>query len=108
MNEDNNLYAQLAERVRQGDSEASTELSRQLEPQMVHMVRRALRHRTGNSPLERWAIQEANQLARNRRIYSTEVAEWLTSQVARNMCARFIDSLETGSTSATVWDTVRC
>src|SRR5262249_40246673 len=88
MGDDNGLEV-LAARLRQGDPAAAAEFKGFLEPQMIHIVRRALQGGTANSAIDQWI------LATVRRMVSTPgtPSERFASQVARVLCQAIIDRL---------------
>jgi hypothetical protein len=80
---------ELEARVSRGDTAAEGELLNRLEPQMVCMVRRAMRCRPNATPLDRLIRAEINRLSPAQ---STD-DHGLAYQVARRICAAVVDRL---------------
>jgi hypothetical protein len=95
MNVANHRFDALAARVTLGDSTAAEQLRRELEPQLVHIVRRTIRSGTGASPLARRILAEARQVAGSTRDHPDD-REWLIGQVARGLCASMVGRLRQG------------
>ncbi len=82
----------LAARVRQGEQEAADRLHELIAPQMVHLVRRALRHGAGTSPLDQRILAEARQTLADNPDGAPALAghppegEALVRQVAQRLC----------------------
>jgi hypothetical protein len=72
----------LAERAGQGEVQAADDLRRALQPQLARIVRRTLRGPSGQSPLARRILAEANQATLIQR-----------DQLARQVAGRLSDSL---------------
>jgi hypothetical protein len=85
----NNLQC-LARRAQGGDAEAALSLQAELEPQMLRIVRRALRSGKQASPLTRRILAEADQAA-------DQGANWPSGErdqlVARRLCDSVIGGL---------------
>jgi len=91
-NRTNNL-SDLEARVSRGDSRAEGELLNQLEPQMVCMVRRALRSRPSQSPLDRLIRAEIRHMTQWKNQPQSPEEAGLVRQVAQRVCAAVIDRL---------------
>jgi len=76
----------LAARVRQGEWEAADRLHQLIAPQMVHLVRRALRHGAGSSPLDQRILAEARQTLADNPDQRPPEGEALVRQVAQRLC----------------------
>jgi hypothetical protein len=85
--------SELEARVSRGDSRAEGELLNQLEPQMVCMVRRALRSRPSQSPLDRLIRAEIRHLTQWKNQPQSPEEGGLVRQVAQRVCAAVIDRL---------------
>jgi hypothetical protein len=89
----NNNLSELEARVSRGDSGAEGELLDQLEPQMVCMVRRALRSKPSQSPLDRLIRAEIRRMTPWKDHQPSPEEGGLVRQVAQRVCAAFIDRL---------------
>jgi len=89
----NNDLSELEARVSRGDAGAEGELLNQLEPQMVCMVRRALRSRPSQSPLDRLIRAEIRRMTPWQNQQPSPEEGGLVRQVAQRVCAAFIDRL---------------
>ncbi len=83
-----NTFSVLAERAGGGDATAKVQLHRELEPQMVRIVRRTMQQGTGASLLERRIFAEADRVGLNADTVATEEAEYLVRQIAQSLCAQ--------------------
>jgi len=79
-------FERLAFRAGRGDREAGATLRRELEPQLVRMVRRTLRTQHETTPLARRVLAEARRMAVVPRREGWIAPEPLIGQVARRMC----------------------
>lgn len=82
-----NAFASLALRAGNGDVSAKAQLRRDLEPELIHIVRRVLQEGTRRSPLERSILAEAERLGLNADGSETDDGEFLVQQVARSVCS---------------------
>jgi hypothetical protein len=82
----------LEARVSRGDARAEGELLNRLEPQMVCMVRRALRSKPSASPIDRLIRAEIRRLTPWKQEQPLEEGG-LVRQVAQRVCAAVIDRL---------------
>jgi hypothetical protein len=91
MNSDMRQLENLASRARRGEAEAATRLRQLLAPQMVYIVRRALRVGRGVSPLDRRILVEAEQ-ARVDSVDSGQACqgEYLVRRVAQRICDNLV------------------
>lgn len=97
----------LEARVSQGDSRAEGELLNQLEPQMVCMVRRALRSKPSFSPLDRLIRAEIRRMTPWKEHQPSPEEGGLVRQVAQRVCAAVIDRLRPQRTDPrSVHDTI--
>ena len=76
----------LAARVRQGEREAAVRLHQLLAPQMVRLVRRALRHGAASSPLDQRILAEARRALADNPDQRPPEGEVLVRQVAQRLC----------------------
>ena len=53
-----NVFGVLADRAKDGDFSAQTELRCKLEPEMVHIVRRVIQYGAGRSSMDRRILSE--------------------------------------------------
>jgi hypothetical protein len=83
----------LEARVSRGDAGAEGELLSRLEPQMVCMVRRALRSKPSASPLDRIIRAEIRRLTPWQQEQPALEERGLVRQVAQRVCAAVIDRL---------------
>jgi hypothetical protein len=88
-----NLHT-LADMVQTGDATATAELRQELETQMVHIVRRAIRAGTGRTPLARQILAEADRVAPRGWDYPAQDRESLIGTVARRLCESVIGNLQ--------------
>jgi hypothetical protein len=84
---------ELEARVSRGDTAAEGELLNRLEPQMVCMVRRAMRCRPNATPLDRLIRAEINRLSPTTPQSQGFDDRGLAYQVARRICAAVVDRL---------------
>jgi|SRR5438093_13644912 len=89
----NNDLHDLEARVSRGDAGAEGELLNRLEPQMVCMVRRALRSKPSASPLDRLIRAEIRRLTPWKHEQPPLEEGGLVRQVAQRVCAAVIDRL---------------
>jgi hypothetical protein len=83
MNRSKNVFAMLADRAEEGDSSARGELSRQLEPELVHIVRRVIQSGAGLSSMDRRILAEARRVGLDAVVARSEDGELLIRKVAR-------------------------
>src|SRR5262249_757704 len=93
MNHYSNQLKELETRVSRGDPSAEGELLDELEPQMVFMVRRALRTSPGDSPLDRMIRKEIDRLTPEPGQGRSLEERGLVRQIAQRVCAAMIDRL---------------
>jgi hypothetical protein len=93
-----NRLQELAARAARGDADAAGELRQELEPQMVHMVRRVLRTGDAASAISRKILSEAEKVAALLR--DPTDPEFLVQLVARRVCASVMRRLAAASASA--------
>jgi hypothetical protein len=84
---------ELEARVSRGDTTAEGELLNRLEPQMVCMVRRAMRCRPNATPLYQLIRAEINRLSPAEPQGHGTDDHGLAHQVARRICAAVVDRL---------------
>ena len=92
-----NRYWELTDRVRQRDAAAALEMQRDLEPNMVHMVRYTLRSRKATTPLARRILAEAERFPRPASGFPPEDDDNLVRHIAHRVCAAAIDRLRARS-----------
>lgn len=85
MQRSHNVFVQLANQAETGDSSAQVELRRQLEPELVHIVRRVLGGGAGQSSVDRRIIAEAHRLGLNADRAAGVEGELLIRTVARTV-----------------------
>lgn len=85
----NNAFALLADRAR-GDASAKVQLRRELEPELVRIVRRVVQHGTGYSPLDRRILAEADRFGLDSVTAASDQEDFLVRQVARAICAQVV------------------
>lgn len=88
-----NVFSVLAERVAVGDGGAPTELCRQLEPAVVHMVRRVIQKGAARSAVDRRILVEAERVGLDADSAAGADGEYLIRTVARCVSSLFVDSL---------------
>ena len=93
MNHTHNDLSELEARVSRGESGAEGELLSKLEPQMVCMVRRALRSRPSESPLDRLIRAETRRVNPHKNQSASPEEGGFVRQVAQRVCAAVIDRL---------------
>ena len=86
MRADNNRFSSLAQRASSGDPTAAGQLGRELEPQLVHIVRRVVRAGAGRSALDRRILAEATRLGLTAESAAGATGEFLIRQVACSVC----------------------
>ena len=95
MQRSNNIFARLANQAVSGDSSAQSELRRQLEPEMVHIVRRVLREGPGHSSMDRRILAEARRLGLNAELAASTDGELLIRTVARAVSNLLVEGMRT-------------
>ena len=93
MTSTHNDLSELEARVSRGDSGAEGELLIKLEPQMVCMVRRALRSRPSETPLDRLIRAEIRRVTPWKDQPASPEEGGFVRQVAQRVCAAVIDRL---------------
>ncbi len=88
-----NLH-QLAARARTGDAGAAVALRRELEPHMLHIVRRAMRSTTGPSAVTRRVWEALNRLSGGSADQPGTDSERLLHRVADDICASLLGRLQ--------------
>ncbi len=88
-----NGFAKLADQVQSGDANAQIRLRRHLEPEMVRIVRRALRDGRGRTPLDRRILAEARQVGLQTNLAIGAERERLIGELAQSVCASVIGVL---------------
>jgi|SRR5579862_6986191 len=86
-------FETLAFYARRGDPDASAKLQRELEPQLVYIVRQALRNGDNSNPLAQRIRKEAQWLAAGRRKPGQEAQDYLVGQVARRLSEKIVANL---------------
>ena len=90
MRDDTNELRRLAERVTRGNPGAAENFLSEIEPQVVRMVRRAMRAGAADTPFNRLVAAEARALAP--RDAGTDPEE-LAGRIARRVCRAMIARL---------------
>lgn len=93
MNRSKNVFAMLADRVEEGDSSAQGELSRKLEPELVHIVRRVVQSGAGHSSMDRRILAEARRVGLDADMAKSEGGEQLVRKVARCVSSLLLNGL---------------
>ena len=93
MNRFKNVFAMLADRAEDGDSSAQGELSRKLEPELVHIVRRVIQSGAGHSSMDRRILAEARRVGLDADVARSEEGELLIRKVARCVSSLLLDGL---------------
>jgi hypothetical protein len=86
-------FETLATRVRRGDREAGATLQRELEPQLVYIVRQALRDGDNPDPLTQRIRKEAQWLAVGSSQPGAEPPELLIGQLAKRLSQSVVANL---------------
>jgi hypothetical protein len=86
-------FESLAYAARRGDSDAGAKLRQELEPQLMIMVRSALRHGAGGDMVAQLLLKDAQRHAPNRGFAGHEAPEQLIAHVARKMAESVRTSL---------------
>src|SRR5437763_14433597 len=89
-----NMFAALAVRAEEGDMGAQSELRRQLEPELVRIVRRVIRKGIGRTPVDRRSLAEATRLGLDAESVETAAGEWLVRTVASSVSALLMAELQ--------------
>lgn len=89
----NNLH-QLAARARTGDAGAAVALRRELEPHMLHIVRRAMRSTTGPSAVTRRVREALGRLSGGKVDQMGSDPDHLLYRVADDLCESLIGRLQ--------------
>ena len=84
----------LAARVTGGDGRAGSALRRRLEPQLVPIVRRAIRRDAVGTPLARRICALAREVAGGRGLPAAD--DRLVAEVARRLCESILANLRPG------------
>jgi hypothetical protein len=99
------VFQHLAGRVKASDAAAAAELQQELEPQVLRLVRSALRAGAGDSPLTQWIQREARYcLGRSWGTFAAEEER----RVARRLCACVTHQLRTEPTFLRTTPHVMC
>jgi hypothetical protein len=93
MDRNQNSFASLADRVEAGDAGAPAQLRRELEPEMVRIVRRALRDGRGRTPLDRRILAEARHVGWHADLAAGAERERLIEELARCVCTSVLGGL---------------
>ncbi len=93
MNPNTSQLQELEARVSRGDAAAEGELLNRLEPQMVCMVRRAMRSQPNATPLDRLIRAEISRLSLGNEQNPDLEDGRLARRVAQRICATMIDRL---------------
>ena len=88
MHRSHDVFATLADRAAVGDSAAQRELRRQLEPQLIFIVRRVIHKGQANSAMDRRILAEAHRVGRD-----ADDDEHLIRKVAHSVSALFVEGL---------------
>jgi hypothetical protein len=89
-----NVFAMLASQASAGDPTARAELGRELEPQVVHMVRRVVQKGACASPLDRRIEAEAAKIGLDAASVAGPDGEFLVRQVARSVCSLVLAGIQ--------------
>ena len=100
MSRSSNVFSTLAAKAQRGDATAKTQLHRQLEPQMLHIVRLVIREGRGRTALDRRILAEASRVGLSGKLQSPEERERLIRSVAQNLCSSVVSQLRTTTTHA--------
>lgn len=84
----------LAARVSMGDPTAAVALKQELEPDMLRIVRRAMRATTGPSALTGRVRAAARRLSPAGADHAATDSAWLAGQVAQDVCDSMIGRLQ--------------
>lgn len=102
----NNLFAELAARVRGGDLEAREQLRQELQNALVLMVRQTLRGGKNATPIGRRILSVARRLsARQGGMFHD--AEEFEREVAHNVCDEVVARLQPSPDGYGIGDSVR-
>lgn len=82
-----NPFAALAQQAGSGDSTAKAQLGRELEPQMMRIVRRVVLNGDAASSLDRRILAEAEKIGLDADGAASADGEFLLRQVARSVCS---------------------
>lgn len=102
---DNDHLRDLVERTKEGDDAASTQLRRELEPQMFLMVRHAFGRRRTETPLARTIVAAVRDLDPTLDVKQVGGNEPTLKYLAARLCERFVDRL--GAAAGNPRDTVQ-
>ena len=97
MHRSQNAFTMLADRAEMGDSSASHELRRKLEPEMIRIVRRVIRAGSGRSPMDRRILAEANRIGLDADRAASADGDLLIRKVALCVSSLFVDGLRARS-----------
>lgn len=87
MNPNNNPFSQLASKAKSGDGAAQVAMRRQMESEMVRIVRRSLKDGALRTPLDRRIHAEAGRIAADFAVASSDEQERIVERVAQALCA---------------------
>jgi hypothetical protein len=96
-------FETLASRVRRGDREAGATLQRELEPQLVYIVRQALRDGDSRDPLTQRIRKEAQWLDIGNCQAGCETPEQLIGQVAKRLSQSVVANLSPPTAQPRQW-----
>ena len=99
-----NSFLNLAEQAQSGSSSAQTHLRRKMEPEMMHIVRHALRDGRGRTPLDRRILDEARHAGLNADPAAAE-DDGLIRKLAQLVCASVIGALRPRNDAPAAEDT---
>jgi hypothetical protein len=93
MNRSTNPFGVLASKAQRGDENAKHQLHRQLEPQLVSIVRRVMQQGVGHTVLDRRILREADRVGWRTDLGSAEERDRLIRLIARSVCGVVIANL---------------
>ena len=94
MNRSMNPFSVLASKAQRGDQNARNQLHRQLEPQMLSIVRRVVEQGFGRTTLDRRILLEADRIGWRSDLAASEERDRMIRMIARSVCSTVIANLE--------------
>jgi hypothetical protein len=86
-------FERLALDTRRGDPDAGAKLQRELEPQLVYIVRQALREGNNDDPLTQRIRKEAQWILEGSRKAQQDDQDHVVGQVAHRLCETIVANL---------------
>ena len=93
MNPNKNPFSELASKAKRGDAAAQIAMRRQMESEMIRIVRRSLKDGKGTTPLDRRIHAEAERIGVDFAVHTSEEQEQIVHRIAKALCASVLSHL---------------